>query len=63
MQDYLKFAQNIAREAGEIMLRYFFVADRTWKEDATPVTKADTEINDLVISCIREKYPDHSIHG
>ncbi len=63
MDEYLQFAQSLAKEAGEIMLRYFFVTERTWKDDATPLTKADTEINDLVIARIRERYPDHSIHG
>ena len=57
------FAKALAREAGDIMRHYFLTVDRTWKDDATPLTKADTEINDLVIKTIREKYPDHSIHG
>ena len=45
------------------MRHYFLAADRTWKDDTTPLTQADTEINDLVIKTIREKYPEHSIHG
>jgi myo-inositol-1(or 4)-monophosphatase len=63
MNDYLQFAQSLAREAGDIMRRYFLTVERTWKQDDTPLTKADTEINDLVITRIHEKYPDHSIHG
>jgi myo-inositol-1(or 4)-monophosphatase len=63
MNDYLLFAQKLARDSGKIMRDYFLVVDRTWKEDATPLTKADTEINDLVISRVQESYPDHSIHG
>ena len=63
MEDYLIFAKSLAHEAGDIMRKYFLVTDRTWKEDATPLTKADTEINDLLIDRVREKYPEHSIHG
>lgn len=63
MQNYLTFAQTLAHEAGDIMRRYFLTSDRTWKDDATPITKADTEINDLVIKRVREEYPEHSIHG
>ncbi len=63
MQGYLDFAQSLAREAGVIMNHYFLNDERTWKEDATPLTKADTEINDFVITRIRQAYPDHSIHG
>jgi fructose-1,6-bisphosphatase/inositol monophosphatase family enzyme len=63
MEQYLELARSIAIEAGEIMKAYFLAVDREWKEDASPLTKADTEINELVIKRIRALYPDHSIHG
>ncbi|MFA6515127.1 MAG: inositol monophosphatase [Candidatus Paceibacterota bacterium] len=64
MEQYLEFAKKLAKEAEEIALRYFsFEVDSTWKEDNTPLTKADTEINDLVIKKINEIYPEHSIYG
>lgn len=64
MENYLEFAKNLAKEAEEIALKYFsFEVDSTWKEDNTPLTIADTEINDLVIKRINETYPDHSIYG
>ena len=63
MDDYLLFAKTLALEAGKIMEKYFLATDITWKEDSSPLTKADTEINDLVIKRIRERYPEHSIHG
>lgn len=64
MEKFLEFAKNLAKEAEEIALRYFgFEVDNTWKEDDTPLTKADTEINDLVIKRINEAYPEHSIYG
>src|SRR3989339_1076408 len=64
MENYLEFAKNLAKEAEEIALRYFsFKVENTWKEDNTPLTKADTEINDLVIKRVNEAFPEHSIYG
>ena len=64
MEQYLEFAKGLAKEAEEIALRYFsFETETTWKGDDTPLTKADTEINDLVIKRINETYPEHSIYG
>lgn len=64
MEEYLEFAKKLAKEAQEIALKYFsFEVENVWKEDNTPLTKADTEINDLVIKRINETYPEHSIYG
>ena len=63
MNEYLEFSQSLALEAGKVMRQYFLASERTWKEDDSPLTIADTEINNLVIDRIQEKYPDHSIHG
>ena len=64
MEQYLEFTKNLAKEAEEIALKYFsFEIESTWKGDNTPLTVADTEINDLVIKRINENYPDHSIYG
>jgi myo-inositol-1(or 4)-monophosphatase len=63
MQDYLQFAQDLAKEAGEIMRSYFLHTEREWKTDSSPITTADTEINALVIARVRAKYPSHSVHG
>lgn len=64
MEQYLEFAKNLAKEAEVLALKYFsFEIDTTWKEDNTPLTKADTEINDLVIKRINEAYPEHSTYG
>jgi fructose-1,6-bisphosphatase/inositol monophosphatase family enzyme len=64
MEEYLEFAKKLAKEAEVIALKYFsFEIETTWKEDNTPLTKADTEINDLVIKRINENYPEHSIYG
>jgi len=64
MEEYLEFTKNLAKEAEEIALKYFsFETETTWKGDNTPLTQADTEINDLVIKRINEAYPKHSIYG
>jgi myo-inositol-1(or 4)-monophosphatase len=64
MEEYLEFAKQLAKEAEKIALNYFgFDTENTWKENNTPLTKADTEINDLVIKRINETYPDHSVQG
>lgn len=64
MEQYLEFAKKLAKEAEEISLKYFnFELENTWKEDNTPLTKADTEINDLVIKRVNENCPEHSIYG
>ena len=63
-QQYLDLAKEIADGAAEIALKYFgFDTERTWKSDNTPLTQADTEINDFVIQRITERFPDHSIQG
>jgi len=64
MKEYLEFAKKLAKEAELIALKYFsFEIKSTWKEDNTPLTKADIEINDLVIKRINESFPKHSIYG
>lgn len=64
MEEYLEFVKKLSLEAEEIALKYFsFEVESTWKEDNTPLVKADTEINDLVIKRINEAYPEHSIYG
>ncbi len=64
MEQYLELAKEIAKEAEVIALKYFgFDTESTWKGDNTPLTVADTTINDMVIKKINEKYPDHSVQG
>lgn len=61
---YLKLAREIAKQAGKIMVKNFSTTTPIeWKDDQTPVTIADREINDLVIELISKNYPNHSILG
>ena len=64
-QKELKFAKELAQEAGKIMRRYFKAEDigTTWKEDNTPLTVADTKINSLVIKKVKAAFPDDGVLG
>ncbi len=64
MEEYLEFAKDIAKHAGQIMLKYFSQDNRSsYKGDKTIVTLADTEINSYLIERVKEKYPTHSMDG
>lgn len=61
---YLKFAETVAREAGEFTLKYFqkgVVAE--FKSDDTPVTVADRGAEELIRERIAEEFPDHAVVG
>jgi fructose-1,6-bisphosphatase/inositol monophosphatase family enzyme len=61
----LRFAKQLAYDAGKIMLHYFNAADKgvTIKADESPVTVADTEINQLVIERVKAAFPGHGVLG
>lgn len=62
--DYLVFAKEIAKYAGEVMLKYFNKNNgEKYKADNTIVTLADTEINEYLIKKVKEKYPNHAVDG
>ena len=64
MNERLEFAKGLAYDAGEIMKKYFNQADVShYKGDATIVTKADTEINQMVIDRVRKSCPGHGVYG
>jgi len=64
MNDYLTFAKNLAKDAGNIMLEHFKPGiDRVIKADSTPLTIADTQINQLVIDKVMAAYSTHSVMG
>lgn len=64
-KEYKDFAIALARDAGKIMLDYFDTKKNKIeiKEDNSPVTIADKEINELVIKRIAQEYPDHGVIG
>jgi myo-inositol-1(or 4)-monophosphatase len=58
------FAIDLAREAGEISLRYFRRTDRLGIREKAPrdlVTEADLEIDRLIVARTREHFPDDGI--
>lgn len=68
MSDYkkeLEIAKKLAKDAGEIMLKYFntAAANPVQKSDRTLVTRADTEINAYVIEVLAKNTPTYSVWG
>lgn len=61
----VKFAKELASEAGEIMRKYFNSDDinTELKEDSTPITIADTTINRMVIERVKAEFPELGILG
>lgn len=61
-QTYLQFAQDLAYKAGDIMRRHLRIGIAAQsKSDGSPVTVADTEIDNLVVKAVKSTYPDHAI--
>lgn len=56
------FALLLAKQAGKVMLKYFsFEIKRNWKQDNTPLTLADTQINNMVVTAVKKHYPNFGI--
>ena len=63
-EEYVNFANILADEAAKISMQYFRTTlsiDR--KEDKSPVTIADKNIEIKIREMINNKYPDHGILG
>src|SRR5579859_356933 len=64
LAEELAFEKKLAEEAGEIMLRFFDGEQQKHiKEDNTPVTIADTKINEMVIEEITKRFPRDIVVG
>ena len=64
LRELLDFAVDIAREAGDVTLKYFRKAPETSKKaDGSFVTIADREAEALLRKRIAERYPEDSILG
>ncbi|MGF7228696.1 MAG: inositol monophosphatase family protein [Candidatus Saccharibacteria bacterium] len=61
----LQFATTMAQDAGDIMRDLFFEHDKGTqiKADNSPVTKADTEINQLLIERVNAQFPECGVLG
>lgn len=59
-----RFAKDIARQAGKIMMDNFKLGmDKQWKSDNSPVTEADLKINKLLIDEVKKNFSEHSVLG
>ena len=65
MNGYLEFAIHVAHYAGKIMKEYFDSEEKDieYKEDRTPVTMIDKNINKYLINQVKSFYPSHSVDG
>jgi histidinol-phosphatase len=54
-----------AADAAETVIRHYYEAgvEIEMKPDATPVTRADVESEEVIRAVIRERFPDHGFYG
>ncbi len=63
-QKELEFARQLAKAAGEIMKKYYRIDQQVeTKSNDTPITIADTRVNQMVIDRVKAEYPDYGILG
>jgi len=60
----LAFAKELAAKARTTALKYYKTnLEFETKEDASPVTIADKEVNDMVIRSVQAEFPEHGVLG
>lgn len=59
--DFLSFMQDLAREAGSLLLSYFGKVAVEYKGEVDLVTEADRSAEKLVVSRIRQQFPGHDL--
>jgi myo-inositol-1(or 4)-monophosphatase len=62
-QDYLTFMQELAREAGSVLVSYFGKVAIEYKGEVDLVTEADRKSEKLIVSRIRQQWPSHDLIG
>lgn len=62
-QDFLSPMQDLAREAGALLLSFFGKVAVEYKGDVDLVTQADRSSEQLIVARIREQWPDHDLIG
>jgi len=62
-RDYLPSMQEIAREAGALLMAYFGKVVIEYKGDADLVTQADRSSEELIVGHIRKQWPGHDLIG
>jgi myo-inositol-1(or 4)-monophosphatase len=61
--DYLLPMQDMAREAGDLLLSYFGKVAIEYKGDVDLVTAADRNAEEMIVSRIRQQWPGHDLVG
>ena len=61
----LDAAIDAAKKGGEILSKYFEMTglERGMKDDKSFVTKADTEVEEVIVATLTKAYPDHGFLG
>src|SRR5438874_5085136 len=62
-QDYVHPMQELAREAGSLLISYFGKVSVEYKGDADLVTQADRASEKLIVERIRKQWPEHDLIG
>src|ERR1700730_12889841 len=62
-ENYLQSIQELAREAGALLLSYFGKVAVEYKGEADLVTKADRASEQLIVERIRKLWPEHDLIG
>lgn len=62
-QDFLTPMQQLAREAGALLMSYFGKVSIEYKGEADLVTQADRASEKLIAERIRRQWPDHDLIG
>src|ERR1700694_2704391 len=61
--DYLTPMQDVAREAGALLMSYFGKVAIEYKGDVDLVTAADRNAEELIVARIRKQWPGHDLIG
>jgi myo-inositol-1(or 4)-monophosphatase len=62
-QDFLNPMQELAREAGVLLMSFFGKVAIEYKGDVDLVTQADRSSEKLIVERIRKQWPDHDLIG
>lgn len=63
MAEFLPYMEQVAREAGELLLSHFGKVEIEYKGDVDVVTVADRAAEKLIVSRLRERWPDFNVMG
>lgn len=60
-RDELRFAADLARRAGEVVMRHYAGGGDVQRKDGEPVTEADRESNALIVAELSRRFPGDAI--